>query len=101
MKKKNPIITAIIGALPSIITALKRGKQQQAVPASAYGYTQDLPSWAKYLTLDTDGSVTAHEQMPQAKQADGAPKYIYWVSEGRNEEVTASVIIPKVWRVKK
>lgn len=100
MKKKNPIITALIGTIPAIITALKRGKPQQAVPASAYGYTQDLPSWAKYLTLDSDGSVTAHEQIPEARQEEKS-KYTYWVSEGRNEEVTASVIIPKVWRVKK
>ena len=98
--QKNPIITALIGTIPAIITALKRNKPKQAVPASAYGYTQDLPSWAKYLTLDTDGSVTAHEQMPEARQSEKS-KYTYWVSEGRNEEVTASVIVPKVWRVKK
>ena len=101
MKKKNPIITALIGGLPAIIAALKRNKPPQSVPSSAYGYTQDLPSWAKYLTIDTDGSVTAHEEMPEAKQAEHAKKYTYWVSSGRNEEVTASVIIPRVWRVKK
>lgn len=99
--KKNPIITAIIGTLPAIITALKRNKPKQAVPASVYSYTQDLPSWAKYLTIDSDGAVTAHEEMPETKQAESAPKYFYWVSAGRNEEVTASVIVPKVWRVKR